>query len=101
LSCAYERKNVKLRDLPPIQGKRFDIETLQYNATSLMHQADKGPTFLRHAGQVTHVVITEELFDALWPDPRRAWSICEMPLREKRLLLEAVNRSLADSGDGG
>lgn len=92
---------MNLRDLPQIQGKRFDIETLQYNATSLMHQADEGPTFLRHVGRVTHVVMTEELFDALWPDPRRAWSICEMPLREKRLLFAALNKSLAGSGDDG
>lgn len=74
---------MKLLDLPPIQGKRFDIEMLQYNTISLMKQADEGPTFLRHAGRVTHVVMTEKLFDELWPDPRRAWSICEMPLREK------------------
>lgn len=90
---------MNLRDLPQIQGKRFDTETLQYNATSLMHQADEGPMFLRHAGRVTHVVMTKELFDALWPDPRRAWSICEMPLREKRLLLEALNSSRAEIGD--
>lgn len=92
---------MKFRDLPPIQGKRFDIETLQYDAISLMHQADEGPTFLRHAGRVTHVVMTEELFNALWPDPQRAWSICEMPLRQERLLSAALNRSLADSRDDG
>lgn len=33
--------------------------------------------------------------------PRRAWSICEMPLRQQRLLIEALNRSLADSRDNG
>ena len=92
---------MKLRDLPQTQGKRFDIETLQNSAISLMQQADKGPTFLRHAGRATHVVMTEELFDTLWPDPRRAWSICEMPLREKRFLLDALNNSLADSGGDG
>jgi len=90
---------MKLPDLPPIQGKRFDIETLQYKAISLMKQADEGPTFLRHAGRVTHVVMTEELFDALWPNPRRVWSIYEMPLRKERLLFEALNRSLAESED--
>ncbi len=34
---------MKLPDLPPFQGKRFDIETLQYNAISLMKQADEAP----------------------------------------------------------
>ncbi|WP_422048146.1 hypothetical protein [Shimia sp.] len=66
-----------------------------------MQQADKGPTFLRDAGQVTHVVMTEDLFEALWPDPQRAWSICEMPLRQERRLSAALNRSLADSRDDG
>lgn len=86
-----------LPDLPSIQGKRFEFETLQYNAISLMKQADKGPTFLRHAGRVTHVVMTEELFDKLWPDPRRAWSVDEMPHRMDQYLLGAVERASAES----
>jgi len=88
---------MKISNLPPIQGKRFDFETLQYNAISLMKQAEEGPTFLRHAGRVTHVVMTEELFDELWPDPRRAFRTIEMPLRMERLLLEAVDKLLAES----
>ena len=91
-----EGKHMKLPNLPPIQGKRFDFESLQYNAIGLMKQANEGPTFLRHAGRVTHVVMTEDLFDALWPDPRRAWSVYEMPLRMEQLLFEAADRSLAE-----
>ncbi|UWQ29065.1 hypothetical protein [Leisingera sp. M523] len=84
-------------NFPPIQDKRFDIETLQYNAVSLMKQADNGPTFLRHGGRVSYVVLAEELFDQLWPDPRRAWSIYEMPLRMEQLFFEAVDKSLAEN----
>ncbi|GLO68872.1 hypothetical protein MACH17_03890 [Phaeobacter inhibens] len=84
-------------NFPSIQGKRFNIETLQYNAVSLMKQADNGPTFLRHGGRVSYVVLAEELFDQLWPDPRRAWSIYEMPLRMEQLFFEAVDKSLAES----
>ncbi|SMR83596.1 hypothetical protein SAMN04488030_0076 [Aliiroseovarius halocynthiae] len=62
-----------------------------------MKQADKGPTFLRHAGRVTHVVMTEELFDKLWPDSRRAWSVDEMPHRMKQFFLEALERAPAES----
>jgi hypothetical protein len=40
--------------------------------------------------------MTEELFDKLWPDPRRAWSIYEMPDRIEKLFLEAVEQSLAE-----
>lgn len=82
--------------LPPIQGKRFDFETLQFNVVSLMKQANDGPTFLRHAGRVTHVVMTEEIFDALWPDHRRAWSTSEIPLREEKLLFQALDATLAE-----
>lgn len=90
---------MKRPNLPPIQGRRFDIETLQYNAVSLMKQANNGPTFLRHEGRVSYVVMTEELFDELWPDPRRAWSIDEMPHRMVQLLLEGVNNMLTETGD--
>ncbi len=58
--------------LPPIQGRRFDIETLQDNAFSLNRQTTRGPTWLRHGGKIAYVVLTEELFDTLWPDPQRA-----------------------------
>ena len=91
---------MKPTGLPPIQGKRFDIETLQYNAVSLMKQADSGPTFLRHGGRVSYVVLAEELFDRLWPDSRRAWSVDEMPYRLEQLLLEALSSSLAEHGGG-
>lgn len=84
---------------PPIQRRRFDIETLQYNAVSLMKQADAGPTFLRHGGRVSYVVMTEELFDKLWPDPRRAWGVDEMPYRMEQLLLEALSNSFAENGE--
>ena len=90
-------KYMKISYLPPIQGIRVDFETLQYNATSLMKQAEEGPTFLKHAGRVTQVVMTEELFDELWPDPRRAFRTSEMPVRMERLLLEAVDKLLAES----
>lgn len=91
---------MKLPDLPSIQGKRFDIEQLQYNCLSLIQQADKGPTFLRHGGRVTHVVMTEELFDKVWPDPRRAWSVYEMPYRMEKLYFEALESALAESEKG-
>lgn len=86
---------MQISKLPSIQGKRFDIETLQHNAISLAKQADDGPTFLRHAGRVAYVVMTEELFDALWPDPRRAWSTQEMPFRMGQQLTDALEKSLA------
>ena len=88
---------MKRPNLPPIQGKRFDVEALQYNVVGLMKQADKGPTFLRHSGRITHVVITEELFDTLWPDPRRAYCIHEMPLRLEKLLFAALDKSLSEN----
>ncbi|WP_299406762.1 hypothetical protein [uncultured Roseobacter sp.] len=88
---------MKFVNLPPTQGKRFDIETLHYNTISLKKQAEEGPTLLRHVGRVTHVFMTEELFDELWPGPRRAWSIYEMPLRMEQHFFEAVNKSLAES----
>ena len=50
--------------LPPIQGRRFDIETLQDTAFSLAAQATKGPTWLRHGGKIAYVVLTEELLDS-------------------------------------
>ena len=90
---------MKDRNLPPIQGTRFDIETLQYNAISLMEQADEGPTFMRHGGRVSYVVMTEKLFDELWPNPRRSWGINEMPLRMDQLFEEGLNKVLNRSGD--
>jgi len=86
---------MKLPNLPPLQARRFDIETLQYDALSLAKQADKGPTFLRHGGRVSYVVVTEELFDQLWPDPQRAWAVDEMPYRIDRLYCEALEAWLA------
>ena len=76
---------------PAIQGIRFDIETLQYNALKLAQQADKGPTFLRQNGVISYVVMTEEIFDEIWPDGRRAWSVDEMPERVALLFQEAVD----------
>ena len=88
---------MKLPILYPVQGKRFDFEELQYNAISLMKQADEGPTFLRHAGRITHVVMTEELFDKLWPDPRRVWSTDEMPYRLEQPLSHALGKLLNEA----
>ncbi|WP_321364900.1 hypothetical protein [uncultured Celeribacter sp.] len=85
--------------LPPLQGRRFDVETLQYNALKLARQADKGPTFLRHHGRVAYVVMTEEIFDQLWPDPRRAWSIDEMPPRILQLLEQSLQEVLSSTGE--
>lgn len=87
---------MKPSDLPPIQGRRFDIETVQDNALSLARQADKGPTWLRHGGRVAYVVMTEEVFDDLWPDTRRAWAVDEMPDRMAELLLEALEKTISD-----
>ena len=90
---------MKRPNLPPLQGKRFDIETLQYHAVSLAEQADKGPTFLRYNGRVAYVMMTEEVFDKFWPDPRRAWSIAEMPLRIEKLFFDAIELALSDRGE--
>lgn len=87
--------------LPPIQGKRFDIETLQYHALGLARQADKGPTFLRHHGRIAYVVMSEAVFDEVWPDPHRAWGVNEMPQRHEQMLLDALEEVLAEPGDEG
>lgn len=85
--------------LPPLQGRRFDVETLQYDALKLARQADKGPTFLRHNGRIAYVVMTEDIFDQLWPDPRRAWSIDEMPLHILQLLEQSLQDALSATGE--
>ena len=85
--------------LPPIQGRRFDIETLQDTAFSLAAQATKGPTWLRHGGKIAYVVLTEELLDTLWPNPQKAWSVDEMPHRYDELLLRGLTAALSDEKD--
>lgn len=73
--------------LPAIQGRRFDVETLQHNAAGLARQADQGPTYLRLHGQIAYVVLTVEIFDQVWPDQRRAWAVSEMPAATLEMLL--------------
>ncbi|WP_460272832.1 hypothetical protein [Celeribacter sp. ULVN23_4] len=85
--------------LLPLQGRRFDVETLQYDALKLAQQADKGPTFLRHHGRIAYVVMTEDIFDQLWPDPRRAWSVDEMPLHILQLLEQSLQDALSSTGE--
>ncbi len=75
---------MKRTDLPQIQGKRFDIEALHGDIADLMKQANEGPTFLRRNGRVSYVVMSEELFEELWPDPRRVWGVEETPIRERK-----------------
>lgn len=87
---------MKRPQLPPIQGRRFDIETLQYNAFSLAQQATRVTIWLRHGGRIACVVLTEELFDTLWPDPQRAWNVDEMPHRYDELLLKGLEAALSD-----
>ncbi|SDG16683.1 hypothetical protein SAMN04488117_11339 [Celeribacter baekdonensis] len=82
-------------DLPKMQGPRLDLESLQFDAMKVSQQADAGPTYLRHNGRVAYVVMTEELFDALWPDTQRVWSLDEMPLRIDRLLQEGLEAALS------
>ncbi len=79
--------------LPHLQGRRFDVETLQYDALNLARQADKGPTFLRHHGRIAYVVMTQDLFDELWPDQRRAWSVDEMPPHILQLLEQSLKEA--------
>jgi len=88
-------KSMDRSKLPHLQGRRFDIETLQYDALRLARQADKGPTFLRHHGRIAYVVMTEDIFDQLWPDPRRAWSVDEMPLHILQLLEQSLQDGLS------
>lgn len=86
--------------LPPIQGKRFDIEVLPHQVLSLAKSASKGPTYLRRGGRISWVVMTETVFNEVWPDPRRAWSTDEMPFWVERLLLEALQTAAADTSGG-
>jgi hypothetical protein len=85
---------MKRPELPPIQGRRFDVEMLQDKAFSLTEHASKGPTWLRHGGRISFVVLTEELFELVWPDHRRAWSVDDMPIRHEQMLLEELEASL-------
>ncbi|GHF01561.1 hypothetical protein GCM10016455_23160 [Aliiroseovarius zhejiangensis] len=86
--------------LPPIQGKRFDIEVLPLQVLSLAKSASKGPTYLRSGGRISWVVMTETVFNEVWPDPRRAWSTDEMPFWAERLLLKALQTAAADTSGG-
>ncbi|CUH47503.1 hypothetical protein [Ruegeria atlantica] len=86
---------MKRSKLPPIQARRFDVEMLQDTAFSLTEHASKGPTWLRHKGRISFVVLTEELFEQIWPDHRRAWSVDDMPIRHEQMLLEALEASLS------
>lgn len=79
--------------LPAIQGRRFDVETLQHNAASLARHADQGPTYLRLHGQIAYVVLTVEIFDQVWPDQRRAWAVSEIAASDLAMLLEASGKS--------
>lgn len=90
---------MKTSKLPPIQGKRFDLERLQFDAVGLVSQANIGPTYIRQSGRVSHVVMTEELFDRLWPDPQRVWSIDEMPLRIDQLLEQGLKEAMSKQSD--
>jgi len=85
--------------LPQLQGRRFDVETLPHNTLKLVRQADNGPTYLRQSGRVAYVVMTEELFDELWPDSQRVWSLDEMPDRVDRLLQKGIQELLAGRSD--
>lgn len=82
------------KKLPPIQSRRFDIETLQYDVLSLARQAENGPTWLRHDGKISYVVMTEELFSEIWPDSRRVWGTEEMPDKMLDLLESGLQEML-------
>lgn len=84
------------KKLPPIQSRRFDIETLQYDVLSLVRQTENGPTWLRHDGKISYVVMTEELFSKIWPDSRRMWRTDEMPDR----MLDLLESGLQETLDG-
>jgi hypothetical protein len=84
------------KKLPPIQGRRFDIETLQYDVLSLVRQTENGPTWLGHDGKISYVVMTEELFSEIWPDSRRVWGTDEMPDR----MLDLLESRLQEMLDG-
>ncbi|MFC3061037.1 hypothetical protein [Paenirhodobacter populi] len=83
------------KDLPRIQGRAFDIETLQHEALSLAKQARKGPTWIRQGGRIAYVVMTEEVFDEVWPDKQRALSLHDMPLRYEQMLLQGLEENAA------
>lgn len=82
-----------------IQGRRFDVEMLQDMAFSLTEHASGRTTWLRHGGRISFVVLTEELFDQIWPDYRRAWSVNDMQIHHEKMLLEALEASLSQDNE--
>ena len=78
------------KHIPLIQARRFDLETLHNEALSLAKQADNGPRYVRHGGKIAYVMLTERMFDEVWPDPRRAWTGEEMLDEEREMLTEAL-----------
>ena len=81
---------MKPKSIASIQARRFDLETLHNEALSLAKQTENGPTYIRHAGKIVYVMLTERMFDNVWPDPRRSWTVEEMPDEEREMLMEAL-----------
>ncbi|WP_299196797.1 hypothetical protein [uncultured Tateyamaria sp.] len=62
-------------------------------------QADNGPTYLRHGGKIAYVLLTERVFDEVWPDQRRAWAIDELPEHHLQMLMQAHDVAIEDDPD--
>ena len=81
---------MKPKNIPPIQARRFDLQTIHNEVLSLAKQADNGPTYVRHGGKIAYVMLTERMSNDVWPDPRRAWTVDEMPEDEREILMRAL-----------
>lgn len=46
--------------------------------------------YVRHGGKIAYVMLTERVFDKVWPDLRRAWTVEEMPDDEREMLMQAL-----------
>jgi hypothetical protein len=90
---------MKLNDLPIILSRRFDVEELGQPMEQLTQHADQGPVYICKDGRVSYVVLTEEIFEQIWPDTQRAFSVIELPKRLGDLLDRGLENTLTDRSE--
>lgn len=83
-----------INNLPNIQNQRFDLEELGDGSKHVIQHAEQGPTYIRKDGQVAYVVLTEEVFNQIWPIEQKAFGVTELPKRLGELLDRGLDEAL-------
>ena len=83
--------------------KKYSMVHLQRRPRDVTDDAIRGPVALTSHGQEKYVLVSKDYFDRLMQagDPRRAYTVDNMPDEMRAELLKALDEALADEDIDG